>query len=119
MSVASNPKDSPAPSSTAVGGPPMCSRSSRSRPRTTETEPGGAVVVVEAGVVALHPADEPDRQVLVGQQLLERAAVGFVAHQRLPQVVVRGDARGHAGQLGLGQEAAAEVLGDHARDGNT
>src|ERR687886_57784 len=42
------------------------------------------VVVVEAGVVAVHPRDHPDVEVLVAPELLEAAALGVVGDQRPP-----------------------------------
>src|SRR6476660_4162537 len=47
---------------------------------------GGAVVVVEAGVVVLHPADEPDGDVVVADELLVDALGRVVPDERAPQV---------------------------------
>ena len=65
--------------------------------RTTEHEPflghlaadhghgaGGQVVIVEAGVVIVHPADQPDRELVVAQQLLVDAALGVVLDEMRP-----------------------------------
>src|SRR5205085_12490538 len=46
----------------------------------------GDVVVVEAGVVAGHPADQPERQMRVAEELLENPLGRVVAHQALPQL---------------------------------
>src|SRR3954469_8165154 len=46
---------------------------------------GRAIVVVEARVVSLAPADQPDRQVLVGEQLLVDPLERVVAHELLPE----------------------------------
>ena len=54
-------------------------------------------MVVKAGVVVLHPADQPGRHVLVAEQLLIDALVGVVLDQIDPQ-------------LGTGGEVAHEAL---------
>lgn len=47
---------------------------------------GGDVVVVEAGVVLVHPADQPGCDVLVAEQLLVDALRGVVLDQMDPQL---------------------------------
>ncbi len=48
----------------------------------------GEVVVVKAGVVVVHPADQPDRDVVVAAQLFVVALVRCVAHEVLPHLRV-------------------------------
>ena len=66
-------------------------------PRGHRDRPGRQVVVVEARVVVVHPADEPDGEVGVAQELLVDAPFAVVADVRRPQ-------------LGAGGEGADERL---------
>ena len=70
-------------------------------------------MVVEAGVVALHPADQPDRQVLVQHELLEAALLRAVAHQGPPQPGAGGEGGDHRTQL-VARQIALEVVDRHA-----
>jgi hypothetical protein len=70
---------------------------------------GRAVVVVEAGVVAVRPADQPDAQVLVGVQLdVGALAVGIDAHVVGPELALGGEVRGDRAQLGLVEDPPRE-----------
>jgi hypothetical protein len=60
---------------------------------------GRAVVVVEAGVVTGHPADEPGRRVRAGGQLAEDALRRVVADVRAPQLRLRGEVLGEDREL--------------------
>ena len=57
----------------------MTRRSSRTAPPRHADRAGREVVVVVAGVVVVHPADQPDRDVLVAVELDVGARVGAVA----------------------------------------
>src|SRR5215213_958076 len=61
--------------------------------------PGREVVVVEAGVVVLGPADQPHVEMLVAQQLFVRALRGVVVHVRGPALRLRGELRRDGAQL--------------------
>src|SRR4051794_32289707 len=74
---------------------------------------GGEVVVVEPGVVVLHPADEPDLDVLVADELLVGARLWVVMDAPGPQVGPGGHVGGQPAQLGLVERAVARV-GGHA-----
>src|SRR4051812_11230021 len=74
---------------------------------------GGEVVVVEPGVVVLHPADEPDLDVLVADELLVGARLWVVMDAPGPQVGPGGHVGGQPAQLGLVERAVAWV-GGHA-----
>ena len=54
------------------------------RPACDGERAAGDVVVVKARVVVVHPADEPDRDVLVAQELLVRAGVRVVVDEVAP-----------------------------------
>ena len=60
----------------------------------------GAVVVVEAGLLAGHPAQQPHRRVRRLEQAVARAPLGVDADVRLPAGRVGGEALGEGGQLG-------------------
>ena len=85
--------------------PPSSSRSSRTAPPATATAPAETVVVVEAGVVVLHPADEPHGDVLVAQQLLVGPLVRVVADEVAPALGLRRPGGDEALEL-LGPEVA-------------
>jgi hypothetical protein len=68
---------------------------------------GGHVVVVKAGVVVVHPADQPRRQVIVAQQLLVDALAGVVLDQMNPQLGPVGELAHEVLELGTRQVAAA------------
>ena len=57
------------------------------------------VVVVEAGVVAAGPRDDPDVDVVVAPQLLEVALRGVAAHERAPLPRIGGDPAHELAQL--------------------
>jgi len=68
-------------------------------------------VVVEAGVVAAHPRDDPDVDVAVAPQLLEAAAVGVDADQVPPRTRRRGDLGDEPAQLGAIEVMVEPELG--------
>ena len=81
---------------------------------------------MEAGVVAGHPADQPDLHLVVEAQALEDALRGLVADEVRPRLGVRrerGDdlaqlgalERGGAGWLIYGGKQSAECLPDLCR----
>lgn len=76
---------------------------------------GGAVVVVEAGVVAGHPADEPHGHVLVGDEAVERAPVRVVADVGAPELGPLAEpAREHAQLVADEVAAGGERRAGHA-----
>jgi hypothetical protein len=74
---------------------------------------GGAVVVVEARVVVLHPADQPDGEMVVAHELLVDALAGVVADEVAPQLGPLGEPGGEVLELGA-VEVPAEGTLDHA-----
>src|SRR4051812_2754366 len=72
---------------------------------------GGEIVVVEAGVVPRHPADQPGLEVGLVEHALEDALRGVVANEVLPRGGLRGQACHQAAQLA----DAAAVLADPHR----
>ena len=72
---------------------------------------GGAVVVVEAGVVVVHPADEPDGEVVVADELLVDALGRVVADERAPEVGPSGEPGDDVLELGA-LEVAPELAHD-------
>jgi hypothetical protein len=72
----------------------------------------GEVVVVEAGVVVVHPADQPDGDVLVTVQLDVGAGVGAVGDEVLPRLGAGGDIGDEGGELVLVEVVRGWV--DHA-----
>ena len=70
-------------------------------------------MVVEAGVVVLHPADEPDGEVVVADELLVDALGGVVADERAPEVAPLREPRDEVLELGA-LEVAPERPRDHA-----
>ena len=67
------------------------------------------VVVVEAGVVVVHPADQPCGQVLVAQQLLIDALAAVVLDQIDPQLRPVGELADERLQLRAGEVAPARA----------
>ena len=67
------------------------------------------VVVVEAGVVAGHPADEPDLDLVVEAQALEDALGRVVADEVAPALGGGGEAGDDLAQLGATQDGRGEV----------
>ena len=72
---------------------------------------GGDVVVMEAGVVLVHPADQPGREVIVAEQLLVQALGAVVLDQVDPQLRPVGELAHERLQL-----AAREIAPARARD---
>ena len=68
-----------------------------------DDRPRREVVVMEAGVVAGHPADEPDLELIVEAQALEDALGGVVADQMGPRLRIGGQTRDDRAQLGAPQ----------------
>jgi hypothetical protein len=66
---ASNSKLSPARYRRRRGAAPMTSRSSISSPLPDRDGAAGDIVVVAAGVVAVHPGDDPQVNVVVAPEL--------------------------------------------------
>ena len=80
---------------------------------------------MKAGVVVVHPADQPDRDVVVAAQLLVVALVGRVAHEVRPAIRVvrqvadealeRGAVEGvHTRRSGLETPMACSAAGPRA-----
>src|SRR3954468_19474082 len=67
----------------------------------------GDVVVVEARVVIVHPADEPDRDVLVAYELLVCAHGGVVVDEMAPRLRLPHEPGDERAQLGSGEVARA------------
>ena len=95
MSAAPNVNDSPALRPSARRARPRGRAAPRAPRRRDRHGAGRQVVVVVAGVVVVHPADQPDRDVLVTMQLGVRARVGPVLDQVRPplRLARRGRAR--------------------------
>ena len=70
-------------------------------------------MVVEAGVVVVHPADQPDGDVVVAQQLLVDARARIVGDEVTPQLGTAGEPRDVALELGAVEVAAGGTI-DHA-----
>ena len=70
---------------------------------------GGDVVVVEAGVVLVHPADQPGGQVLVAEQLLVYPLGGVVLDESNPQLGPVGELADERLQLRTRQVAPARA----------
>ncbi len=70
-------------------------------------------MIVKARVVVVHPADEPDGDVLVAQQLLVRPHRGVVVDEVLPRLGPRREAGHERPQLRTRQVAAGPEV-DHA-----
>jgi len=62
-------------------------------------------VIVKAGVVVVHPADQPDRDVLVAAQLLVRARRRVVVDEVAPPIGPGGQLGDEVTQLGARQVA--------------
>src|ERR1700677_4924183 len=69
----------------------------------------GDIVVVKAGVVVVHPADQPRRQVRVAEQLLVDALGVVVMDAVDPQLRLRGELGDERLQLGRGQVPVARA----------
>src|SRR6202453_2493772 len=69
----------------------------------------GDIVVVKAGVVVVHPADQPRGQVRVGEQLLVDALGVIVVDASDPQLRLRGELGDERLQLGRGQVPVARA----------
>ena len=78
MSAAEKPKHSPAANMRSRGAPVQRQALLAHPPADHGHRPGGTVVVVKAGVVVVHPADQPRGQVLVADQLRVVALRGVV-----------------------------------------
>ena len=72
--------------------------------------PAGKVVVVEARVVVVHPADQPDRDVVVAAQLLVVALVRRVLHEVLPHRGIGGQVTDEGLQGGAVELTHSEAL---------
>jgi hypothetical protein len=73
------------------------------------------VVVVEARVVLVHPADQPDGQMLVAQQRLVAAPFRIVLHEPGPSRGPRRQRAHELHELGLAEVAAHRPLGEEER----
>src|ERR1700730_688986 len=74
---------------------------------------GGRVMVVTAGVVSVHPADQPRAQVIVEEQLLVAAPCPVVSDQVDPELRPVGELGDEAPQLGY-REIAPTRTSDRA-----
>ena len=70
------------------------------RPLRDDHGARGEIVVMEAGVVPGHPADQPDLDLVVDAQAREDALLGVVADQVLPGLRVGGKPGDQLAQLG-------------------
>src|SRR3954453_21234059 len=113
MSAAVNVNASPAPNTRVTGSPPPAPGQAILGHAALDHRhgAGGQVVVVEAGVVIVHPADQPDRKAVVAVQLLVVPALRVVAHAVRPRGGVGGEAADDGLELGRGQ------LGHRKRSG--
>src|SRR4051794_850739 len=113
MSDAAKENDWPAPATRSAVPPPSPSRSSRTRPAapaaaaaapaagpgplpapaTGDDRPRACrdVVVVEARVMVVHPADQPHGDVVVAEQELVAALLGVVLDEVRPLLGARGE----------------------------
>ena len=110
MCVAPNEKSAPV-GYTAVGSlaadgqPPLAQRAVDHGHR-----PAAAVVIVEAGVLPLRPADQPHLEVLVQMQPHVQALDRRVADVPLPQVGPGGEVADELRELGPGRLAAQVAM---------
>ena len=74
------------PEDAVDGGPSIAQALLAHRAAQDRDRASGDVVVVEAGVVIVHPADQPGGQVLVAEQLLIDALRGVVLDEVDPQL---------------------------------
>ncbi len=90
MSAALKQNASPAPKLRVTARTSECETVLRDLALHDRDRPAGQVVVVEAGVLVVHPTDQPHRDVVVAAQLLVVPLVGRVLHEVLPDRRVGG-----------------------------